>query len=94
MEEETSIPNTARSCDSNISPNALDFGDLNDQYAKLHEESLFLKKENDYLHKIIKTTKTDNESLRLENNKIRMDNAQLKKENAQQIGRASCRERV
>ncbi|HJJ30496.1 MAG TPA: proteasome-activating nucleotidase [Methanocorpusculum sp.] len=83
MDEETSIPNTGRVCDSNISPNALDFGDLNDQYTKLHEESLFLKKENDYLHKTIKTTKTDNESLRLENNKIRMDNAQLKKENAQ-----------
>ena len=83
MEDEITTPNTARTRESPFSPDALDFGDLNDQYAKVREEAHFLKKENDSLHKIIKTTKTENDSLRQENNKIRMDNAQLKKENAQ-----------
>jgi proteasome regulatory subunit len=83
MEENITTPNTGRAKEANISPEALDFGDLNDQYTKLSEEASFLRKENESLHKITKTSKTENDSLRLENNKIRMDNAQLKKENAQ-----------
>ena len=83
MEENITTPNTGRAKEANISPEALDFGDLNDQYTKLSEEASFLRKENESLHKITKTSKIENDSLRLENNKIRMDNAQLKKENAQ-----------
>ncbi|MDD4132477.1 MAG: proteasome-activating nucleotidase [Methanocorpusculum sp.] len=83
MAENKATPNTRPSKETNISPDALNFGDLNDQYIKLNEDAAFLKKENESLNKIIKTIKTENDSLRLENNKIRMDIAQLKKENAQ-----------
>jgi len=83
MAENKTTPNISSSKETNISPDALNFSDLNDQYIKLSEDASFLKKENESLNKIIKTIKTDNDSLRLENNKIRMDIAQLKKENAQ-----------
>ena len=83
MAENKATPNISSSKETNISPDALNFSDLNEQYIKLNEDASFLKKENESLNKIIKTIKTDNDSLRLENNKIRMDIAQLKKENAQ-----------
>ncbi|HJK68204.1 MAG TPA: peptidase, partial [Methanocorpusculum sp.] len=68
---------------ADISPEALEYSDLNEKYAQVSEEARLLRKENEFLNKQIRAARAENESLRTDNNQIRMDNAQLKKENSQ-----------
>ena len=68
---------------ADISPEILEYSDLNEKYAQLSEETRFLRKETEFLNKQLRAARAENESIRTDNNQIRMDNAQLKKENSQ-----------
>lgn len=82
MQEDITTPNI-KAKDANISPDAMNFSDLNDEYKKLSEQAEFLTNENYALQNLLKVTKNENESIKQDNNRLRMDNLQLKKENNQ-----------
>jgi len=68
---------------ADISPESLEYSDLNEKYAQISEEARLLRKDTEFLKKQLCAVRAENESLRTDNNQIRMDNAQLKKENSQ-----------
>lgn len=68
---------------ADISPEALEYSDLNEKFAQISGEAQLLRKETEFLNKQLRAARAENESLRTDNNQIRMDNAQLKKENSQ-----------
>ncbi|MDR0438683.1 MAG: proteasome-activating nucleotidase [Methanocalculaceae archaeon] len=68
---------------ADISPEALEYSDLNEKYAKISEEARIFRKETELLNKQLHAARAENESLRIDNNQIRIDNVQLKKENSQ-----------
>ncbi|MDO5845888.1 MAG: proteasome-activating nucleotidase [Methanocorpusculum sp.] len=86
MQDETTPSNISGSApikESRISPEALDYSGLCEDRARLEKDNKYYLRENETLHKIIKSNTVENESLKQENNKLRMDNSQLKKENTQ-----------
>lgn len=68
---------------ADISPEALEYSDLNEKYSHLVEDVHLLRRENETLNKQLRSVRAESESLRTDNNQMRMDNVQLKKENSQ-----------
>lgn len=68
---------------ADISPEALEYSDLNEKYSHLVEDVHLLRRENETLNKQLRLVRAESELLRTDNNQMRMDNVQLKKENSQ-----------